>query len=401
MTPLSLTRVMRPAAGWYGGDFHCHTHHSDGVLSPPELLETARHNGLDFFAITDHNTTAAFAEFGESSDVLIIPGLEVTFDHGHFNVFGIEHALPWSPPFCPGPTEIDLHTTAYDLGELVKAAAAAGLVTSINHPLMPPWSWADPDTVLTHVHCVEIWNDPSWPDSRVANPAAVAMWTEWLNAGHRITAVGGSDFHRPQPRSSQRFPEALGRPRTMVYARELSGQAILEGLRQGRAYMTMGPQIAFWGEWNGTRVEIGHDLGAVTGPLTLSATVAGGYEGRAMLVRNGEIVAETHLTGGPTTLHYATTLDPQTPAWFRLDVHATAPHGTAHAHPAYAGEPLWAITNPIYSGPRPAPRQTRYGDFIKTPVIQQAADRLQWPQFKRAGTVHPIPNSPATPYREG
>ena len=40
-------------------DLHLHTDFSDGVLPPPRLAALARAEGLDFFAITDHNVLKA------------------------------------------------------------------------------------------------------------------------------------------------------------------------------------------------------------------------------------------------------------------------------------------------------------------------------------------------------
>jgi len=39
-------------------DFHLHTHHSDGVLSPGELVERAHAYGVRELAVTDHNAVA-------------------------------------------------------------------------------------------------------------------------------------------------------------------------------------------------------------------------------------------------------------------------------------------------------------------------------------------------------
>ncbi len=50
----------KPAAPCY--DLHCHSHHSDGVLSPTELVRRARDNGVDVLALTDHDSTAGLAE---------------------------------------------------------------------------------------------------------------------------------------------------------------------------------------------------------------------------------------------------------------------------------------------------------------------------------------------------
>ncbi len=80
--------------------------------------------------------------------------------------------------------------------------------------------------------CLEIWNGPSWPDYRQANPEAVDLGTDWLNAGYRITAIDGSDYHHPVPAPEPpKPPDRLGLPSTYVYAEHLSGGAILAGLR--------------------------------------------------------------------------------------------------------------------------------------------------------------------------
>ena len=65
--PVELAAApIKTEAGWYRGDFHNHTAHSDGscaalsgkrVPCPAFLtLEAARTAGLDFVAVTDHNT---------------------------------------------------------------------------------------------------------------------------------------------------------------------------------------------------------------------------------------------------------------------------------------------------------------------------------------------------------
>ena len=42
---------------WYCGDLHCHTDHSDAKGSAATLHATARREGLDFLAVSDHNRT--------------------------------------------------------------------------------------------------------------------------------------------------------------------------------------------------------------------------------------------------------------------------------------------------------------------------------------------------------
>lgn len=43
---------------WYAGDFHVHTHLSDGWETIPDQMEKARLAGLDFYTATEHNLMA-------------------------------------------------------------------------------------------------------------------------------------------------------------------------------------------------------------------------------------------------------------------------------------------------------------------------------------------------------
>lgn len=62
-------------------DLHAHTTESDGTLRPAELVKRAAEIGLAALAVTDHDTTAGWAEAreaGRSFGVEIIPGAEIT-----------------------------------------------------------------------------------------------------------------------------------------------------------------------------------------------------------------------------------------------------------------------------------------------------------------------------------
>ncbi|MER7546255.1 PHP domain-containing protein [Spirillospora sp. NPDC127506] len=72
---------------------HSHTVHSDGTLPVRELACLAASQGLDFLAVTDHNTVSHQPELPAASahaGVLLLPGQEVTTDLGHANVFGAD-----------------------------------------------------------------------------------------------------------------------------------------------------------------------------------------------------------------------------------------------------------------------------------------------------------------------
>jgi len=351
---LSLSKVINPRAGWYRGDFHAHTNASDGVHTPAELVDLARSEELDFFVITDHNTIEAYAGFGKVSDILIIPGLEVTLKEGHYNVFGLEGEFDWLSDVCVWPAPFPSLSGQYNTPtQLMHRAAEQGLLNSINHPLLPSWAWLDYDTDLRNLYCLEIWNDPSWPDNKWANPQAVDMWTRWLNAGYRITAIGGSDYHRPQPRPGEHKPaERLGLPTTWVYAEELSGAAILAGVRRRRVYTTMGPRMAFQAGVDGASYGIGADLGNFEGEIEFSATVSYQAPVQTHLLKNGDLIAQVTLKEGGGVLRHNEYFTPTHSAWYRLDL-------------LDQDRQILAVTNPIFVGPRPEPPALTYGDFIE------------------------------------
>ena len=76
---------------WLKGDLHCHTVHSDGLNTVRELVENAVALGLDFLAITDHNTNTHHADLNAITGlpIVLIPGEEVTTYWGHANTWGL------------------------------------------------------------------------------------------------------------------------------------------------------------------------------------------------------------------------------------------------------------------------------------------------------------------------
>jgi len=65
-------------------DLHLHSSVSDGLETPAKLIEQALYLKLKAIAITDHDTIAGveeFLSFGESKDIIVIPGIEISIRH--------------------------------------------------------------------------------------------------------------------------------------------------------------------------------------------------------------------------------------------------------------------------------------------------------------------------------
>jgi len=62
-------------------DFHTHSHHSDGVLSPAALVERARSRGVSTLSLTDHDTFAGLEEARAAciaAAIDFVPGVELS-----------------------------------------------------------------------------------------------------------------------------------------------------------------------------------------------------------------------------------------------------------------------------------------------------------------------------------
>jgi len=104
-------------------DLHTHTHplSHDSLLSPDDLIVTAKEAGLDGVCLTEHDffwEPETAAELAKRHSFLVIPGIEVNTEDGHIVVFGLDR-------FVYG-----MHRMA----ELAQMAEAAGAVMIAAHP---------------------------------------------------------------------------------------------------------------------------------------------------------------------------------------------------------------------------------------------------------------------------
>lgn len=236
--PLSREEGAIEMPGWLRGDLHCHTHHSEAQGSVMDLIAAAERKGLDFLAITDHNTTSHWGEMeehGKGAGIILIPGEEVTTYWGHANVWGWGRWLDFR---CRTREEME---RVYD------AASSEGRIFSINHPKPggPPWEFG----YDLPFDCIEVWHG-LWS---MGNEYSLETWRRLLAAGRRVVAVGGSDAH-PRFNVQGRLIEWLGYPTTWVWTEELSSTAILTGIRAGHVSISAcpeGPLVSIAVKWKG------------------------------------------------------------------------------------------------------------------------------------------------------
>lgn len=70
-----------PSTARYAVDLHSHTTHSDGSLTPAELVALAAGRGVRWLAITDHDTVSSLGPATEAARALglqLVPGVEIS-----------------------------------------------------------------------------------------------------------------------------------------------------------------------------------------------------------------------------------------------------------------------------------------------------------------------------------
>lgn len=64
-----------------GIDLHIHSTYSDGTETPETIINMAIEQGLRVISITDHATTRAYSNMEDKTNLIIIPGIEITSMH--------------------------------------------------------------------------------------------------------------------------------------------------------------------------------------------------------------------------------------------------------------------------------------------------------------------------------
>ncbi|ESQ85222.1 hypothetical protein AEAC466_05790 [Asticcacaulis sp. AC466] len=332
-------KPLNDKAGWYRGDFHSHSAHSDGnclslggqtVPCPVFLtLEAAKARGLDFIALSDHNSISQYDAERELQPyfdtLLLIPAREITTFHGHANIFGTTEFVP----FRLGTKDLP------DVKTLAGIVHAKGALISINHPMAPTGEacmgcgW-DAPTDYADIDAVEVVNGGSvFAQHGVEGPTdGIPFWQARLNEGHHLTAIGGSDNHDAPDTPEHRSP--VGLPTTVIYAENLSQTALLIGLKKGRAFVDMGVGVdrildlkaSVEGRAEKKVAVMGETLAVhANSNVLVEVEVKGEAGSRAELILNGQTQPQVlPVDSGRASISFHVTLKGQCAQWVRVNI---------------------------------------------------------------------------------
>jgi hypothetical protein len=312
------TAVAGTGQGWYRGDLHVHTVHSDGSQTQAEVLADARAAGLDFIGSSEHNTDSAQLTWGRyvDDDFLVIPGEEVTTRTGHWLATGL-----------PAGTWIDWRYRPEDdrLATYTQQVRDAGGIAIAAHPFQAGtgigWGFG---TDFTEVDAVEVWNGPWGSD----DDRTVTRWHELLTAGTFKPAVGNSDSHN--------HGQTIGLAQTVVRAESLSVDALVTGYRLGHSWIaeSSAVDLRFTATLDDVSGECGDRVPSGTGQdvaVHLEATGVDGCVATLLGPGTANVLGTAAATGGAITLD------------------AAVPGGTAFVRAEIRrGTAMVALTNPIF-----------------------------------------------------
>ena len=313
--PTSGGHTSAAPSGWLKGDLHIHSNHSDGRWPIEDVVRHVNLHRLDFLALTDHNTISGRDELRRALAAaqlspVVIDGMELTTFWGHANALGVSEWIDWrvrGPAGQGGEGMIAMRAAAAEVHRL-------GGLFVVNHPRSAgyPWCtgcrWESGDDSLEYADAIEVLNGP-WP--RKQNQDGLALWNRWLNAGHRIPAVAGTDSH-----GFSKQPETLGF--TYVHTPR-SAAAILDAVKAGDSFLSRGPSI----EWLDVRSHRSPSVrvGGAETPLEVH------------LVADGKVVSRERIqTDADVRFEYGGEA-----RWLRAEVYARGVKG------------VLALTNPIFS----------------------------------------------------
>lgn len=322
----------RGGAGYYRGELHAHSHHSDGSSSVAEVVGAARRYGLDFLSLTDHFTSAGWAELESLAgpDLAVLTSLELTGHSGHANLQGLS---TWIDTFVD-----PCNATGRTINDVADETHAQGGLVCVNHPFSLNLGWRYYDFDWSTCDLLEVYHHLTGAN----NTPQLGLWDQLLNQGYRVTGVGATDSHHPR-----KGQHRLGQVFTCVYADELSPEGIKAGLERGRVYVSLGPSLEFTARSGEREVYMGEELSGGE-PIDLHIKLEQlEHPSRLLIMKNGLHFHNFELPASlDKPLDVSVRDERPSPGYYRLELYARGTQPSFEAGRDWSQTTL--LSNPIF-----------------------------------------------------
>jgi Tol biopolymer transport system component len=374
------------ARGWHNGSTHVHMNYAGNLHNTLEnlmMMSAAEDQDIVLEQIANKDNRVLDHQFfikGGGPHPLSRPTMVLVVGQeyrppfwGHVFMFGLrEHLIS---PFTTGYEGTAIESLYPTNTDMFRKARAQGAYVGYVHAFAGE---ADPlesnlgagkgfmvDAALGTTDAIE------W--SAAGRSGFFPLYAVWNN-GLKVTAVGGEDSI-----SSLHASKLVGSQRTYVHtgAKGLDMHAWLQGMKQGRAFVTNGPlvEVSVNGMLPGDTVR----LPAGGGPVRVQARVRSVVPvEKATIFFNGQPVEDVPLSADRKTADLDKALTVTVSGWYHLRVEG----GTADRFPLDTAYPQ-AFTNPVWVtvGDRPVRDRASAEYSLKwIDKLQQLADA--WPGWR-------------------
>lgn len=243
------SKFLLPENGhFYKANLHCHSTFSDGRLTPEQLKEAYMKQGYSVIAFTDHSRYIRHPEL-DSSDFLALGGYEISINEVpdaedysrcrtyHLNFYDTDPSINAAEKQTSPACEHRYYDKDYING-FINQMNELGFLCCYNHPY---WSNQTLDDYrnLRGLFAMEIYNYGCEIDGLYGY--APQVYDEMLRNGQRIGCVMTDDNHNAFPFKDS-YCDSFG-GFTMIKAPSLRYGDIIQALKNGDYYASMGPEI--------------------------------------------------------------------------------------------------------------------------------------------------------------
>ena len=291
--------LIDPKKKQFKANFHSHSTHSDGALTPEEMKAAYKAHGYSILCISDHEATNDFSHMTEP-DFLMLTGYEAyirpdyTFQpftsEVHLNLLArdphntaIVYFHPTSSRYLSeeqkasvkkaGPLVERQYTTEF-VNDFIRCARENGYIVTYNHPV---WSQETHERILSYegFFSMEICN---WSSMNAAGRQEynLDLYHKLLREGRQIFVHSADDNHNKHPFDHARSDSFGGF--AMVMADKLEYNEVFSAIENGEMYSSMGPvfhEVSFDGQQVHVScsdvVRIICNCGAKTSPMETAA----------------------------------------------------------------------------------------------------------------------------------
>lgn len=135
-------------------DLHVHSDHSDGTLSPEELVSLAAQSGLSAFALTDHDTVSGIAKaksaaraIGSGCSVTVISGTEISAAYKDRDIHILGLFIDETNPVLSNALEDAVNARDHRNEQMAERFRSLGIPLTVEELRLQ-----NPDTVITRAH---------------------------------------------------------------------------------------------------------------------------------------------------------------------------------------------------------------------------------------------------------